>query len=172
LSAVEPVEVVVEGIEGDALKNVREALALPYGLVREGGVDRQWLERFRQQTGETVRMAMEPFGYYNARISAEIEAAADGAYRLRVNVEPGEPVRITEVALSLQGPGAEEAPLKELAAAFPLVEGGVLLQQKYEEAKGALLALAQELGYLDADFPLHEIRIAKATATARIRLEL
>ena len=39
LSAAEPIEVVVEGIEGDVLKNVREALVLPYGLVqgRKGG---------------------------------------------------------------------------------------------------------------------------------------
>jgi translocation and assembly module TamA len=59
-----------------------------------------------------------------------------------------------------------------LAAAFPLAKGGVLLQQKYEEAKGALISRAQELGYLDADFSVHEIRIAQPTSTARIRLEM
>ncbi len=74
--------------------------------------------------------------------------------------------------LALHGPGAEEGPLKELAAAFPLKKGGVLLQQRYEEAKGMLLARAQEMGYLDAAFSVHEIRIAKATSTARIQLEL
>ena len=115
---------------------------------------------------------MEPFGYYNARVTVTIEEESSGEVRLRVSVVPGEPVRVTEVALALHGPGAEEAPLKELAAAFPLAGGGVLLQQKYEEAKGALLSRAQELGYLDAEFSVHEIRIAKPTSTARIRLEL
>ena len=172
LSATEPVEVVVEGIEGDVLKNVKETLALPYGLVREGTVDRQWLERFRQQVDEMVRTAMEPFGYYNTRITVTIEEEKSGVIRLRVIVVPGEPVRVTEVTLVLHGPGAEEAPLKEFAAVFPLTKGVVLLQQKYEEAKGALLARAQELGYLDAEFSVHEIRIAKPTSSARIRLEL
>jgi translocation and assembly module TamA len=172
LPAAEPVEIIVEGVEGDVLKNVGEALALPYGLVREGTVDRQWLERFRQQADEMVRTAVEPFGYYNARVTVTTEEESSGAIRLRVVVVPGEPVRVADVTLVLHGPGAEEAPLKALAAAFPLAKGGVLLQQKYEEAKGALLSRAQELGYLDADFSVHEIRIAKTTSAAWIRLEL
>ena len=162
----------MEGLEGEVLKNVGEALALPSGLVREGVVDRLWLERFGRQAEETVRTAMEPYGYYDARIAVTIEEEGGGAYRLRVKVEPGEPIRVTEVTVALHGPGAEEAPLKELAAAFPLKKGDVLLQRKYEEAKEALLARAQERGYLDAAYSQHEIRIAKAASTARIRLEL
>ena len=172
LSAAEPVALIMEGIEGDVLKNVREALVFPQGLVTEGKVDRLWLERFRLEADEKVRTAMEPFGYYNARVAALIEEGTSGEVRLLVSVEPGEPVRVTEAELALHGPGAEEAPLQKLAAAFPLAKGGVLLQQKYEEAKGALLSLAQELGYLDADFAVHEIRIAPMKLTARIRLEL
>ncbi len=172
LTAAEPVSVVVEGLVGEVLKNVREALVLPSGLVREGTVDRFWLERFGKQANETVRTAMEPYGYYDARIAVTIEEAGPGAYRLRVKVQPGEPVRVAEVTLALHGPGADEGPLKELAAAFPLKRGDVLLQGLYEEAKGALLAQTQERGYLDADFPVHEIRIARETSTARIRLEL
>ena len=172
LSAAEPVEIIVEGIEGDVLKNVGEALVLPSGLVREGTVDRLWLERFGKQANETVRTAMEPFGYYNARVAIAIEEGRPGAYRLRVKVASGVPVRVAEVTLRLNGPGADESQLKELAAAFPLKRGDILLQQQYEQAKGALLARAQELGYLDADFSAHEIRIAKTTSAARIRLEL
>lgn len=172
LPAAEPVTIILEGIKGDVLKNIREALVLPHGLVREGKIDRLWLERFRLQADETVRTAMEPFGYYSARVAVTIEEENAGKVRLRVSVEPGEPVRVTDVTLALHGPGKEEVSLKELAAAFPLAGGDVLLQKKYEGTKGALLSQAQELGYLDADFSVHEIRIAKPTATARIRLEM
>ena len=171
-AATEPVEVVVEGVEGDVLKNVREALALPYGLIREGKVDRLWLDRFGQQAGEMVRTAMEPFGYYNAKVAIAVKEEAGGRYLLRVSVSPGEPVRVVQVALVLQGPGAGETPLKELANAFPLKKGSVLLQQDYEEAKKALQLRAQEIGYLDADFPVHEIRVDKEKSEARIRLEM
>jgi len=173
LAAAEPVQVVVEGLEEEVvLKNVREALALPVGLVREGTVDRLWLERFGRQAPEAVRMAMEPYGYYSARIAVAIEEAGPGAYLLRVSVEPGAPVRVAEVTLTLRGLGAREGALEKLVAAFPLKKGGVLLQQRYDEAKRALLTQAQELGYLDAEFSLHEIRIDKAKSWARIRLEL
>ena len=171
-AAAEPVEVVVEGIEGDVLKNVKDALTLPYGLIREGKVDRLWLERFGQQANEIVRTAMEPFGYYSAKVVVAVKEGSAGTYILRVSVNPGKPVRVVQVALVLQGPGAGEAPLKELVAAFPLKKGGVLLQQDYEEAKKALQLRAEEIGYLDADFSVHEIRRETEKAEARIRLEL
>ncbi len=170
--AAEPVSVVVEGLEGEVLNNVQEALVLPPGLVRGGKVDRLWLDRFGRQAEDAVRTAMEPYGYYYARIAVTVEEAPPGVYRLRVRVAPGEPVRVAGVTLALHGPGAGEAPLRELAAGFPLKEGDELLQERYEQYKGALLARAQELGYLDAAFSVHEIRIARATAAARIRLEM
>ncbi len=79
--AAEPVSVVVEGLEGEVLENVREALALPSGLVRAGTVDRLWLERFGRQAEEAVRMALEPYGYYDARIVVTIEEGGSGEHR-------------------------------------------------------------------------------------------
>jgi translocation and assembly module TamA len=172
LSAAEPVAVVVKGVEGDALKNVREALALPAGLISNGKVDRLWLERFVSQAQEKIHLALQPFGYYNARVNVRLDPGNAGEYRLLVNVETGEPVRITALAVSLEGPGAGEEPLQKMAAAFPLENGGVLLQQTYEQAKEALQLRAQELGYLDAEYPVHEIRIAGDALSARIELIL
>jgi translocation and assembly module TamA len=130
LAATEPLEVIITGIEGDALKNVRETLVILDGLVREGRVNAIWLERFARQAVGKVETALEPFGYYKATVS--IEPEGEGS-RLRVLVVPGEPVR-------LAGPGSEEKPLRRLIATFPLNRGDVLLHQRYEEFKGALLA--------------------------------
>src|SRR4030065_279590 len=71
--AAEPLEVVIEGIEGDALKNTKAALTLPPGIVREGVVDRTLLELFLRQIPEKVRKALEPFGYYETQTSSNIE---------------------------------------------------------------------------------------------------
>ena len=170
--AAETVEISVEGIEGAALHNVRDALPLPSGMVSEGKVDRLWLEHFEQQAAGKARTALEPFGYYNARVSTAIENLAQGGYRLRITVVPGEPVRVDTVTVAVRGPGAGEESLRELLAAFPLHRGDILLQQPYEEAKAKLLSKAQGLGYLDAAFPRHEIRIAPAKTSARIELLL
>lgn len=171
LQAAEPVEVVVSGVEGDALKNVQESLALPAGLIREGVVDKLWLERFAKQAEDKTRSALEPFGFYKAQVTVAVEPPGEG-YRLLVKVLPGEPVLLTDVKVSVVGPGSEERRLRRLVTAFPLKKDEVLLQQGYEGAKAALKTRAQDLGYLDAEFSKHEIRIAKTVTTATIDLVL
>jgi len=170
--AAEPVEVSVEGIEGAALENVRKALVLPAGMVSEGKVDRLWLEHFELQAIEKARIALQPYGYYNARLSAFIVDLGESRYRLQVRIVPGEPVRLSEIKMQLHGSGAGEESLKELVAAFPLHRGDILLQQQYEETKGILISKARGLGYLDAGFTMHEIRIAPDKTSARIELLL
>jgi translocation and assembly module TamA len=169
--AAEPLVIVVSGIKGDALKNVQDSLVLPEGLVREGTVDLLWLERFAKQAVDKSRMALEPFGYYNALVTVAVEAAGKG-YRLLVTVVPGEAVLLTDVTVTLSGPGKDEKRLQRLTAAFPLKKGDVLLQPTYEEGKAAITTRARDLGYLDADFSRHEIRIARTATTAAVDLVL
>jgi translocation and assembly module TamA len=171
LHAADPVEIEVTGVEGDAQKNVREALALPPGLVRDGTVDRFWLERFAGRAAQQARSALEPYGYYHATVAVSVREDK-GRYRLLVQVALGEPVRLSAVEVELKGAGAGAAPLARLVRAFPLSKGDVLLQPEYERAKGGLKARALALGYLDADFTRHEIRVAPGAVSARIALTL
>jgi translocation and assembly module TamA len=170
--AAEPVEVIVEGLEGDTLKNVQAGLALPPGLVQEGRVNPLWLKLFERQIPEKVRQALKPFGYYNPQIRVSLEAIQEGLFRLRVYVEPGDPVRVSSAKIELRGSGSQEQKLKGLVEAFSLKEGDILRQDKYEDAKGALKARALELGYLDADFSVHEIRVSQGEGKASIELVL
>ena len=171
LHAAEPVSIVVTGIEGNELKNVQETLVLPVGLVREGIVDRLWLERFAKQADDKIRTALEPFGYYNALVTVTVEPTGV-RYRLMVKVVPGEAVRLTDVNVTVVGPGDGERRLSRLVATFPLKKGDVLLHQRYEEAKAALKSRAEELGYLDANFSRHEIRVDQSATTATVELVL
>lgn len=170
--AAGPVEVVVEGIDGDARKNVLEALALPPGLVQDGKADRLWLERFARQAGRKAPAALEPFGYYSAKAVIQIEAPETDKYRLRVQIEPGQPAVITGVNVTVTGGGASEATLEALASDFPLRKGDVLAHPLYEKAKQALKSRAEELGYLDAAYAVHEIRIDETGLSAVITLAL
>jgi translocation and assembly module TamA len=167
-----PVRVVVQGVGGEVLANVESALVLPPGLIREGKVNKPWLERFEEQAGAKVREALEPFGYFAPDVKTSLETTAEETYVLRVDIEPGEPVRVNEITVTLEGAGSAEKALTSLAKGFPLKRGDVLLQGRYEEAKGMLRAKAVELGYLDADFPAHEIRIFESQLKAVVTLKL
>jgi translocation and assembly module TamA len=172
LFAAGPLEIVVEGIEGDTLANAVAALAVPEGLIEEGKVDIQWLEYFKSQVEGKVKTALEPFGYYEPNITVNLKSGDNKKFRLTVHITPGKPVRLTRVDISIRGLGAREEKLRKLAGEFPLQKGDVLLQQKYEEAKGALKAQALDLGYLDARFDEKNIFVSIKKRSARIELKL
>jgi len=168
----EPVEIVVEGVIGAGQKNVLAALVLPPGLVADGKVDKLWLERFVRQADQKVLAALEPFGYYSAQVTVTLETPAPDTFRVRVKVEAGQPVILTDVRVTVTGSGASESSLAALASTFPLQKGSILLHPRYEEAKQVLQARAQELGYLDAQYTVHEIHVDANAKTGRIDLVL
>lgn len=170
--ASEPVEIIVAGVEDDARKNVLAALAIPTGLIQNGKTDRLWLERFVRHAEGKVLTSLEPFGFYSARVTISIETPKNDEYRIRVNVETGKPVTLAAAKVTVTGPGASEPSLAALAAAFPLKKGDVLLHQPYEQARRDLQARAQDLGYLDADYPVHEIRINTDATSATLTLSM
>jgi len=172
LSAAEPVTFEIRGLEGEALANAQAALAVPPGAAHEGRLDRKLLDRLVLEAPEKVRRALEPFGYYDAVVTADLAEAEEGAYRVLVHVAPGEPVRVAAVRVAIEGEGSREEPLLLLARNFPLRKGDVLRQDAYEQVKGALQARAQDLGFLDADFPVHVIRVNRGEKSAEIELTL
>jgi translocation and assembly module TamA len=172
-AAAPPVEVVVRGLEdAPAVANVLTALVLPSDLVTEGKVNRQWLDSFVQQAPGNARKALEPFGYYDAAVTATLESAGENRYRIVVTVAAGRPIRVTSIGVKIEGPGAGNASLAASISKFPLKEGDVLRQDIYEEAKGKIRSEALHLGYLDADYSVHEILISKTELSAKIALVL
>jgi len=170
LLAAESVKVIVEGLDGDPLKNVEAALVLPPGLVRDGSVDLLWLDHFTRKAESRVREALEPYSYYGPKVTSSLEGSGEKGYVLLIRVVAGAPTRLSHAEVDLQGPGANEPLLLQKVAEFPLRSGDLLLQELYENAKGDLLSAARERGYLDAEFSVHEIRVNPATASAQIRL--
>ena len=58
LAAAGQVEIQIEGVEGDILKNLQAALALPEGIVTDGKVNLLWLDYFRLKAADKIRTAV------------------------------------------------------------------------------------------------------------------
>ena len=169
----EPLSLEITGITGELLENVRAALTLPTDLAKaEGTVERHWLTRFVGQVPDKVGKALEPFGYFATITSTQLENQRKNQCLLKVEVLRGEPVRVTSLRLVVIGAGTGEKQLERLVAEFPLREGDILRQDHYERAKGELKASALDLGYLQADFTRHVIRVDRGRRSAEIELEL
>ncbi len=164
------VSVQVRGVEGAALENVEAVLELPPGLVRDGRVNELWLRRFERGIPERVRVALEPFGYYEPRIEIERIAQDRQRLQLRVDIQPGEPVRIRGRRLRIEGEAHRR--LHERLAQYPLAPGDILRHDFHERGKAELKSLAVDLGYLDADFSVAVIRVKRAEHSADVELVL
>ena len=169
--AAAKLEVLVEGLEEAARINVELALAPPEGILNNDQVDEPLLALFLKEISPRVREALEPFGYYHAKVETSTERPTDRLL-LRVKVDPGAPVRLALIKIELQGPGAEDEKLKEALLQFPLKENDILRQDFYEEGKKVLQDAARELGYLAADFSTHVIQLSLADNSANLHLIL
>ena len=170
--AAEPIQVLLAGLEGEALKNAQAALAFPSGLVQDGAVNQTLRDIFERQIPEKIRQALEPLGYFSPQVKVNAEKTSEGQEVFRVAVAPGEPVQISRIDIKILGPGEKEKGLRDLAAAFPLKVGDVLHQGKYESGRDGLRSKALDLGYLGAKFPTHLIRVHRGELRAEIELIL
>jgi translocation and assembly module TamA len=170
--AAEPLEIEIVGVGGDLRENVEAVLAPPPGLIRNGVIDVLWLEHFQRRIPARTREALQPFGYYEAQVQVESEVTARGEHRVRVRIDPGPPVRLSQVRVAVEGAGRHLAQLRELVAEFPLAPGHVLRHDLYEEAKGRLEARAIDLGFLDAAYHTHVIRVWRTEQRAELELVL
>ncbi len=153
-------------------ENIEAALAIPQGMIRDGKVEPTWARRFARQAPVRITKAMEPFGYYAPRISTQLEREDNGNYLLRADITPGEPVLVSSLDITLHGAGENEGRLLRQVGSFPLQKGARLQHQRYEESKGKLLATATALGYPDARYLQHEIRVDSGKRQADITLQL
>ena len=133
-----------------------------------GDRDAAALQRFARAAERDAAKALQAFGYYHARIRSEV-AEEGGKNLLRLHIEQGEPVRLREVTIRVEGEAAR------LAAPHlpdsPLLKPGVALNHgAYEDAKRLIRNLALRYGFFDGAFAEQSLRIDPEAGTADIRL--
>lgn len=167
----ELLEVSIQGLRGEALDNVRAALAIERRR-QEPGLTAQVIRELHAEAPAQIARALQPFGFYRPRIDASLQAPArDGAaWRARYRIDAGAPVPVGAVAISFDDPGAADPALAALAGDFALRRGDVLDHRRYEAAKRQLLKLVQEQGYRDAALTRHRVEVDLADYTASISL--
>ena len=132
----------------DAPGEVRELLEHNLDLVRFRGndrIDREQLQRLVRVAPEQIRTLVATDGYYSPVVSARLDRET-GEPLVLVKVEPGEPVRVGEIDLELQGFAANPE-VEALKAAWTLKKGRVFRQEEWESAKRALLRSVVQTRY-------------------------
>ncbi|MEJ2691526.1 MAG: autotransporter assembly complex protein TamA [Candidatus Thiodiazotropha sp.] len=157
----------VEGLERALETNVRAYLSVEQEKSH-GKLTQSRLDLLHKRAPDEIRQALRPFGYFEPTIESSLDKELL-RYTARYQVDPGPRVIVETVDFQVVGEGAGEP---SLTADFPLAEGQGLDLGRYEKAKQSRLSSALQLGYLDAHYTEHEVRVDRPSRTARIRLHL
>lgn len=160
-------------VDAPALQKALEtAVVLPAVLTNGGPLNRRWLKHFQKQLPALVNSSLEPYGYFHSQTESIVEQIDQENYLLNLKISAGEPVKISNLSLEIQGAGAAVPELHLALKTFPLKKGDVLRQDFYEQGKALLIQEAVELGFLDADFSKHQLRVFQVEQRAEIVLQL
>lgn len=170
-AGADELEITVTGVEGVPKENVEAHVGSRWvsGTALSSSRRR---ERFMNDARARASRALRPYGYYAPTIETRLEKNGDKAWRLLLEVDPGEPVTVRELVLEVHGPGAGIESLESWQRNWPLKPGTRLDQPLWDESKDTALELAEEQGYLSASFSTSRIGLDLESNRADLALVL
>jgi translocation and assembly module TamA len=156
----------VSGIGGELRRNVLAYLAaLPAEVATA--------ELAEELVRERVSDALRAVGFYRPELQVTVEnGRGNGAAprRVSVNVRAGDPVRLREVELRVEGAAAQDAAFTDFLRREPLRRGEPLHHGSYSEVKRQLQSLGQQRGYFEGRLVAHAVRVDPDAGAADVTL--
>lgn len=136
-----------------------------------GDRDEEALLRFSRGAEEQTRKAAQALGYYQARVETEVKPAGDKdkPAQLIIRVEPGEPVRLRNVTVRIDGP-ASELKVFRIPDSKALRPGEQLNHGTYEDAKRLIQNQASRYGFFAGRFEHQRLAVDPQAGVADIEL--
>ncbi len=167
------VQVQISGIGKVLAAAVRANLALtPYA---NRAVSEPQMRRLYASVPGEVRKALEPYGYFGARLVAGSYKRVAGKtagenWTVTLRIAAGTPVRVTALQLDIPADALQLPAVRRAVRAFVPKTGAILDQALYTRSKQAVMAALQADGFLDAEASVHRIAVNTATHSAAISL--
>jgi translocation and assembly module TamA len=167
--ALAKIEITIPNVSEPIQTNVRAFLSLTRYADRDDVTD-EVMSRLQRRIISETRQALEPLGYYEPEVAYDVKKEGE-LWKVVVRIEPGRPVRLSEVNVSVTGAGAEDRSILELLEAEEIKPGLRLNHGTYERVKGSLVRVAKNEGYLDAKLTKHDLVIDRFARRANVDLQ-
>jgi translocation and assembly module TamA len=160
-------EIELTGVDGALADNVRAYLTLD----DEPCDAPQWrVEQQLRSAPARIREALQAYGYYAPTVTTGLRRD-EHCWVAALTIDPGEPVHLRRVALTLAGEGADDDAFAAARAESGLSTGELLNHGAYERLKRRWAELALERGYADARLVTNRIDVFTEERVADIELE-
>ena len=159
--------IALDGIDGE----MKDAAIAASGIAAYANrdVSAAQAHRLYERAPAQIVAALEPYGYYNAKVDGELSESAQG-WTAVLHVHAGEPVTVAAFDLALPDPARDEKPVRKALATFVPKQGQRLDHGAYEKSKTAVQAALLASGYLDARLVTHTVEVSRADNRAAIKL--
>jgi translocation and assembly module TamA len=169
-AAMELKQVEIVGIDGELAANVRARLSIDrMSPAQRSNISETRLAFLLKSTLREVEQGLEPFGYYNAEVVPEQVHSGDQV-TVRITITPGEPVRVRELQLKVDGPAQEDKQVAAKIADFHPITGEQFRHDTYERNKVGISRTLTERGYFDAELSNHVVEVTRSENAADINL--
>jgi translocation and assembly module TamA len=149
----------IAGVRGDLRTNVEAFLRLqPFTTADATLPSESRLRWLHQRASDDIRAALQPFGYYQPKIDAELTTISEG-WLAEYTIDPGPALPLVELDIQIHGEGETDPAFQALLSSPELEVGTTLDQRQYERLRNRLQSLATERGYFDARFQRSHIQI-------------
>lgn len=158
----------IDGIEGPALENVQERLNVLQASFGKTLTDEE-VHQFYQEAPSNIRKALEPFAYFKATTKPTLTHDKNG-WLAHFTIDPGAPLLITQVNVSVTGPGKDNETIQKFIQHFPIAAQQVFSAEDYDKAKNTFFETVNNQGYIKATLAKKKVYINLKTYTAIITL--
>ncbi|MDF1795017.1 MAG: BamA/TamA family outer membrane protein [Coxiellaceae bacterium] len=157
----------VSGITGKALKNIQDQLKITADEINKKDQKPLVIRHAISEVGYNVEQAVKPYGYFQSTVRTR-QSKANGKWQMQVYVQPGPRVHISQVSITIDGPGRKIKSYKRLLQHTKIKVGDALDTTRFEHVKQRLFSLASQHGFFDAKMIESQIQINLNTHTAVI----
>ncbi len=162
------VVVVIEGVDAALRDNVMLFLSIQQQKDL-AEISENRIRLLHARAADEIRSALQPFGYYQPSIDSTL-AYQQSHWLATYRIDLGEPVRITDMDVHIDGGASTDPEFRLRLADLPIKQGDILNHARYEEAKRALQNLGSQRGYFDAELLRSEVRVDIARNSASVAL--
>jgi translocation and assembly module TamA len=165
------VDISIAGIDGELKKNALAYLELKKHL-NDPHFSEAWLQKLHKKAEKNIREALQPFGYYQVNISSSLTKGSDNLWQAQYTVTPGDPVKIIDIDIVINGPGKNDTEILAIVANFPIKPADPLHHDQYESAKEQLISEIGRLGYSQIKIQQTKVIVDANNGTAHIHIHL
>jgi len=168
VAAAAGVKIEINGLPEEQREAVRASLELNNYDKRD--ISPAELRAAYRKADEQIKSALEPFGFYDPRITPHLTGDEANGWTARFDVVPGDPAIVRVAKVEVAGEGKEQRRVAEAVSAFVPKVGQRFDHATYEASKAVVDTSLRGAGFLDAKYLTRRVTVRPEEQSADIDL--